>query len=372
MRYADCRRGCRPNLPTKLTHLVRQEADRLNMQDRMVADYWVAPPLPRTKARYVDCDALGGTPFRALVAITGKDVWEVCRLFGPQTAIAWLFPQSAWPHVADALGRLDLALHRNRTEANVKLLAALFEGISNIPSVKKIERGFFASRYQERFQYLRAHRPGGWEPEIRIQGREHVEAARAAGRGMIFWGSAFAYNDLILKMAVHRLGLSLFHYTRPVHGLSKTRFGIRVLNPVRTAIECRYLGARVCAEERIKDAMDVLKHEAEAGGAISIKIGDRGRRRVPVPFFNGQITLAAGPIGLAQRWHALLLPTFTLQTPDGSFEVIIGAPLDSDEADEDARAKAIVKRYVELLTPYVLAYPDQWRGWRFAIPHGAS
>lgn len=342
------------------------------MQDRKASDSWTAPPLPRTRARYVDCDALGGTPFKAPTAVTGKDIWEVVRLFGPQTAIAWLLPQSSWPSVADRLGSLDLALHRKRTEDNAKRLAALFEGVPNAASVEDIERGFFATRYLERFQYLRAHRPDGWEPEIRIQGREHVDAARAAGRGMIFWGSAFAYNDLILKMAVHRLGLRLFHYTRPVHGLSKTRFGIRFLNPVRTSIECRYLGARVCAEERIKEAMEVLKQEAEAGGAISIKIGDRGRRRVTVPFLNGQITLATGPIGLAQRWNARLLPTFTLQGADGGFDVIIGAPLDADGADEDARAKAIVESYVAQLTPYVLAHPEQWRGWRFSIPHDAS
>jgi lauroyl/myristoyl acyltransferase len=296
----------------------------------------------------------------------------VCRLFGPQAGIAWFLPQKSWPGVADMLGRLDLALHRQRTEANVQKLAALFDGVSNAPSVEDIERGFFASRYLERFQYLRAHRPDGWEPDIRIQGREHVDAARAAGRGMIFWGSAFAYNDLILKMAVHRLGLRLFHYTRPVHGLSKTRFGIRFLNPVRTSIECRYLGARVCAEERIRDAMEILKQEAEDGGAISIKIGDRGRRRVSVPFLNGQITLATGPIGLVQRWNALLLPTFTLQGADGGFDVIVGAPLDSDEADEEARARAMVEHYVQQLTPYVLAYPEQWRGWRFSIAHDAS
>jgi lauroyl/myristoyl acyltransferase len=342
------------------------------MQDRKASDYWTAPPLPRTQARYVDCDALGGTPFKAPTAVTGKDIWEVVRLFGPQTAIAWLVPQRSWLSVADRLGSLDLALHRKRTEANAKELAALFDGVANAASVEDIERGFFATRYLERFQYLRAHRPGGWEPTIRIQGREYVDAARAAGRGMIFWGSAFAYNDLILKMAVHRLGLRLFHYTRPVHGLSKTRFGIRFLNPVRTSIECRYLGARVCAEERIKEAMEVLKQEAEAGGAISIKIGDRGRRRVTVPFLNGRITLATGPIGLAQRWNARLLPTFTLQSDDGSFDVIIGAPLEANEADEDARAKAIVESYVAQLTPYVLAHPEQWRGWRFSIPHDAS
>jgi lauroyl/myristoyl acyltransferase len=344
------------------------KADK-TMQDHSPSAHWLAPALPRTQARYVDCDALGGAPYRAPVAIKGKDVWEVFRLFGPQAAIAWLLPQRAWPGAADMLGRLDLALHRRRTEANVKELSALLEGIPNLPSVEEIERGFFASRYLERFLYLRAHRPGGWEPEIRIQGREHVEAAKAAGRGTIFWGSAFAYNDLILKMAVHRLGLRLFHYTRPVHGLSKTRFGIRFLNPVRTSIECRYLGARVCAEERIKDAMEVLRQEAEAGGAISIKIGDRGRRQVSVPLLNGNIQLATGPIGLAKRWNAVLLPTFTLLAADGGFDVIIGAPLDSEEADDEERAKAIVERYSRQLLPHLLAHAEQWRGWRFSIPH---
>jgi lauroyl/myristoyl acyltransferase len=333
---------------------------------------WQAPPLPRTQARYVDCDAIGGTPFCAPVAVKGKDIWEVFRLFGPQAAMAWLLPQSAWPGAADLLGRLDLALHPQRTDANIKHLARLLDGFSSLPGVQAIERGFFASRYLERFQYLRAHRPGGWEPDIRIQGREHVEAARAAGRGMIFWGSAFAYNDLILKMALHRLGLSTFHYTRPVHGLSKTRFGIKFLNPVRTSIECHYLGARVCAEERIKEAMEVLRQEAEAGGAISIKMGNRGRRRVTVPFLNERIELATGPVALARRWNALLLPTFTVQKEDGSFDVVIGAPLQSSEPDEEARARAIVEAYVRELTPRVLAHPEQWRGWRFAIPHDAG
>jgi lauroyl/myristoyl acyltransferase len=342
------------------------------MQDHNVSAYWEAPPLPRTEARYVDCDALGGAPYRAPVAIKGKDVWEVFRLFGPQAAIAWVLPQKAWAGVAAMLAALDLALHPKRTEANLRELAKLCEGYPQLASVEEIERGFFASRYIERFQYLRAHRPDGWEPEIRISGREHVAAAKTAGRGMIFWGSSFAYNDLILKMAVHRLGLRLFHYTRPVHGLSKTRFGVRFLNPVRTSIECRYLGARVCAEERVKDAMEVLKREAESGGAISIKVGDRGRRRVTVSFLNGTIQLATGPIGLAQRWNAVLLPTFTLLRDDGGFDVIIGAPLKSDAADDEGRAKAIVEDYIRQLTPQVLAHPEQWRGWRFAIPHEAS
>ncbi len=34
-------------------------------------------------------------------------------------------------------------------------------------------------------QLLRAYRPGGWNPAIRLTGWQHVEAAQARGRGLI-------------------------------------------------------------------------------------------------------------------------------------------------------------------------------------------
>jgi lauroyl/myristoyl acyltransferase len=244
----------------------------------------------------------------------------------------------------------------------------LLQGFANLPEAWQVERGVLAGQIEERFEYLRAHRPGGWEPEIRFHGSEHVEAARAANRGLLFWGSSFAFNDLIAKIALHRLDLNVYHYTRPVHGLSDTRFGIRVLNPVRTSIECAYLGARVSGEENISGAMQVLKNHLAAGGAVSIKTGNRGKRRASAPFFGGRLELATGTITLANRWGAALLPTFTLRRADGSFDFIVGAELDSPAANEELRALDIVQRYADQIAPLVRAEPLQWRGWRFMIP----
>lgn len=297
-------------------------------------------------------------------------MWELVRLFVLQGAVAWTVPPSQWRHVARAFGALNVAMHRKRTEANKALIATLLDGEKGLPSPLEIERGFFAGRYEERFQYLRSHRPGGWDPVVRIHGAGHVQTAQRAGRGILFWGSAFAFNDLIAKVAFQRLGLEVYHYTRPVHGLSNTRFGIRYLNSVRTSIEYCYLGARVCAEENIKAAMEVLKQKAEAGGSVSIKVGNRGRRRVSVPFLSkARLELATGPVVLAQRWNAALLPTFTLRAPDGSFDVTIGAALDSDASDPEAYSEDIVRQYASQLEPVFLADPCQWRGWRLMEPH---
>jgi Fe-S cluster assembly ATPase SufC len=105
----------------------------------------------------------------------------------------------------------------------------------------------WANRYEERFQYLRAWRPDGWEPEIDILGAEQVRTALDKGRGIIFWAGNFSFNDLIAKIAWRRLGLAVSHFSRPIHGFSTTRFGVRYLNAVRRGIEDRYLGERLMA-----------------------------------------------------------------------------------------------------------------------------
>ncbi|MEA2984082.1 MAG: hypothetical protein QOD94_336 [Alphaproteobacteria bacterium] len=326
-----------------------------------------APRAPR-KGRTIDCDAVGDGNWRAPVSIRAQDIWELWRLFVVQSAIAWTVPSFAWRHVAGGLGALNVLLHALGVSKRLGPLNRILQDHRDWPTPLQVEVGLAAGKYEERFQYLRVYRPGGWEPTIFIYGMEHVDTEFRAGRGLLFWGSSFAFNDLISKMALHRMGLNVYHYTRPVHGLSDTRFGIRYINPVRTSAELRYLEARVCAEVKISDAMDVLKDVAETGGAVSIKTGNRGKRRATAPFLGGQLELATGAIALAARWNAALLPTFTLRRSDGSFDFIIGPPLDSDEQDLERRSQDIVRRYTDQLLPLVKAEPLQWRGWRFVLP----
>ena len=342
----------------------QSSADMSAVSRKTVDDVYLAPPRPYIKAQFIDCDLKDGKTYRAPVAVKGTDLWELVRLFVLQGAAAWLVPPRFWPQMTGFFGRLDVALHPSRTRANTAVMKDVLGDAGEALNALDMERGFFAGRYEERFQYLRSHRPGGWDPIIRIRGREHVEAARAAGQGIVFWGGSFAFNDLISKIAFHRLGLEVSHYTRPVHGLSNSRFGIRYLNSVRTSIESRYLGARVCAEDNVKAAMDVVRQHAEAGGGVSIKVGNRGRRCVSVPFLGGELELATGPVALARRWGAVLLPTFTLRAPDGSFDVTIGKALYSSQNDPEAYAQEIVWQYAEQLAPILLKDPSQWRGWR--------
>ena len=77
--------------------------------------------------------------------------------------------------------------------------------------------------------------------EIKIVGAAHVSAALERGHGIVFLGGTFSFNHLVTKMAFHRLGLPVSHFSRPTHGFSDTIFGIRYLNAICRLVEDRVL-----------------------------------------------------------------------------------------------------------------------------------
>ena len=314
------------------------------------------------RAALIDLDAAAGAPYRAPVAISLQDAVEVPRLL-LQAAFAWALPPRAWPGVARWLGRLNASSHPRRSEDERANIEKVVQGVAGMPPSRDLVAGFYAGRYEERFQFLRA--ASGWEPTLRIHGAEHVQAARNAGRGIVLWAGNFALNDLVSKIAWCRLGLAVSHYTRPVHGLSKTRFGIAVLNRIRSAPEDRYLAERISAETNLAGAMGVLSQRLGQRGAVSLTVGNRGKKLVSAPFLGGRLVLATGAPFLSFASGAALLPTFTVRGSDGVIDVVVGPPLASTETTRDAHAADIIRQYAAALDPYVRRAPLQWRGWRY-------
>ena len=173
---------------------------------------------------------------KALKGIRAQDIVEPIRLT-IQGALAWTLPERAWWPVARVLGRLDVVLHPARTRKETAQVAALITGTQVEHSPARVVIENWGNEYGERFQYLRAWRPGGWSPEIDIIGRTHVSAALDRGCGIVFWSGLFSFNNLVPKMAMHRLGVGPIGFSVPLHGVSKTVFGERYLNRIYRDIE---------------------------------------------------------------------------------------------------------------------------------------
>ena len=299
-------------------------------------------------------------------AITPKDIYEVPRL-AVQGLLAWTLPESVWWPLSRLFGEMNVATHPLRTRRETADVACVLTGTPVASRIARIAAVNWANRYEERFHYLRAWRPGGWNPELEVVGAEHVSAALAKGRGILFWAGNFSFNDLVTKMAWYQLGLAVSHFSRPIHGFSTTKFGVRYLNAVRRGIEDRYLGERIMAEvQETRVATQRMGERLAANGVVSFTVGNRGHRTATANFLGGRITLATGPLALARRTGATVLPVYTLRLAPRSFGITIGEPL---RVPEDTAGNpdytAAVQTYADSLADFVLRDPGQWRGWRY-------
>ncbi|MDP6705011.1 MAG: hypothetical protein QF893_01605 [Alphaproteobacteria bacterium] len=280
--------------------------------------------------------------------------------------LSWLLPERWWPGFARAVAPLAGPMVAGDPAALPAIIArTIGERASRPASPEAILSGLAAEQVLLQLQLLRGYRPGGWRPEIGLVGRDHVEAARERGQGAILWIAFMVHGDLAAKMAFHRAGFEVHHLSRPSHGFSASRFGIRFLNPIHTRIEDRFLGARVTlAPNDARPALEALARHLRGNAVVSVTARRDAKRPAAVPFLDGEIKLAPGAVILARRTGAALLPTFAFREPSGALKVAIEAPLEVPQEGPGSEAvEAVARRYAEVLAPYALAHAGQWKGW---------
>ncbi len=282
------------------------------------------------------------------------------------TMISWGLPQAAWrPFSRMSAPFYGPALSLKSRSKLTEKMRRIIGDRAIARQAGEILRDVVAEDIVSLLELLREYRPGGWKPKIEMPGRQHVADALDRGRGVILWVSYFVHADLVAKMAFHRFGLQVSHFSHPRHGFTSTRFGMKYLNPLQTRVEDRYLRRRVQRGlDNSTDAIAMLGERLRENGVVSLSVRGDSRRPIVAPFFDGEISIAAGASVLAHKTGAALIPVFPVRNEAGDFTVFIEPPLDLDPAaDRGAAVEAAVKGYVGLLEDYVLRYPNQWQGW---------
>jgi lauroyl/myristoyl acyltransferase len=247
-----------------------------------------------------------------------------------------------------------------RAMATYRDLADIHPAYRNVSDVDvRLTQTYMESRLQICDQNLLRR----WRPEIEIAGTRHVEAALARGHGVIFWVTPSAYSDLIAKMAFRKAGFAVSHLSRPGHGFSRSRFGVRFLNRLRTRIEDRYLKDRIRIHKgEEKPAMLALRRALQGNGIVSITVGAQSKSVVKTPMRAGYLRLATGALRLANLTGAALLPVFTFNTDEQQYRVDIGSDISRIAPDQPTNHQLVMNHYVQLLEHYLDEYPAQWRG----------
>ncbi|MBP1602638.1 MAG: Bacterial lipid biosynthesis acyltransferase [Acidobacteria bacterium] len=82
-----------------------------------------------------------------------------------------------------------------------------------------------------------------------------------------------------------------------------------------------------------------------------------------VPFLNGKLRLATGPLTLAAACGSPILPVFTVRENEGTFLVQVEAPIEAGlNQDRKWREARMAEAYARRLESWVRNYPGQWLG----------
>jgi lauroyl/myristoyl acyltransferase len=306
-------------------------------------------------------------PVRALVE--RSDV-TLCALLPVYAALSWLRPEDRWAPLIrsyfvsiDEKGPLDTMVRGIEASGLAPELAISAGAAASILN---------AHRLESYFQYLRDYRPGGWKTETRIDNEPVLKEVVQSGRGAVLWVGHFVYNGLPLKKGMHSAGYEVFHLSRPEHGFSTTRFGMRCLNPIRSIIEERYLAKRIIIErgaehKAVREAHRLLKQ----GKTISITAGHwEGRQLAFAPIGEGFLPMSTGAPSLAHATGAALIPIFIVRE-DGIFRIIVGDEIGMAKNSRENAVREAIAKFAQQLSSYAVAYPDQWRGWKYLKPSDA-
>ncbi len=282
------------------------------------------------------------------------------------TLIAWCLPERLWTIVCNAAARLSMALRASRTRGHCRKLSEILGGHRTALDVKEILACYLAKNHLARVQCMQCYAPGGWSPRLRLEGREHIERALAAGKGAVLWVAPMASKDLVTKMALHQAGYRVSHLSRFDHGFSISRWGARVFNPLWTRIEERFLAERLVMSATTQvSPLRLLIKRLRDNRLVSVTANQEGRKYPHTPpFLSGTIQLAEGAPSLSVATGAALLPVFTVCEPDGTFVTKIEPALVSATGGNPAQEiDSLIAQFVQLLESYTLRFPCDYQGW---------
>ena len=299
---------------------------------------------------------------RAERLITLKDIVTVAKI-AVGGIVVWAVPQRFWLPLSRIVTRGIDATDRAQTRRTANRVRAVAGNRLALHPVAVL-RELSAMNYMRRLQILKVHSTRGFHPPIEVIGREHIDTALEHGRGTILWAGMFVSASLIEPMALHQAGIPLYHLSNRIHGLSNTRFAHRWLNPLITAAENQYLAERIVRTPGFLSALVTMRKRLEENRVVGMRASDGARHVLDLPFLDGRIKLATGPVELAMITGAEVLPMFVVHNDAGEYEVHVEAPIKVRKGGDRKKAVAdATAEFVARLEPYVVSYPSQWMGW---------
>jgi KDO2-lipid IV(A) lauroyltransferase len=256
-------------------------------------------------------------------------IWLIARL--PQPALMWL---------GQRLGALVLRIpsaRRHIAEANIALC---------FPGLDDTARAALVDANLRDIGLMMVEFALGWmgsDPRMaaiptRIEGLEHLEAARAQGKGVLLVGGHFSHLELCARLVSQRIRIA---------GMYR-RMDSTVFEWVVLRARLDYADA-MFEKDDIRGTVKYLRN----GGTLWYAPDQdmRSKDTVFVPFFGVPAATITATHHLARLSGAVVIPFFHRRVPDGQgYALRLGAPLENfpgaDVVSGTARVNACIEQMV--------------------------
>jgi len=291
-------------------------------------------------------DPTCGVPLVPLRRYRAPRWWPVWIGFGILRGLAAL-PWAVQRALAGALGTFAWYVARRDRRTTLINLRLAYPALSE-RARRAIGHRHFRSLVYSLFEIglVWFDRRGRLERLTRIEGREHLEAALAAGRGVLLLGAHFTTNE-IAAAALPQTGHQ--------YDIMYKRSGNELVNQLALRGRSSRNG-RLIPNDKFVELLKVMKR-----GGIALYAPDQrfdGAGSIVVPLFGVPALSNPGTTFIARATRCAVLPFFPLRLADGSGYVMsIGAPLEDFPSGDGTRD---VARYHALIEAAVAKAPEQY------------
>lgn len=285
---------------------------------------------------------------------------SIARLFGWLSIIFCslifrIIPRSWVYAIANGLGALGYIFAVKQRKIAAESLCIAFGNDKSSQEIRKIIKDCFVSIAKGGVEVLLiVERPFLLKKMVKIIGKENLESAISKGKGAIVVSAHFGNFPLILA----KLGFEgykaagIMRYMRDERA-EKIFLGYRKKFGVKTIYT---QPRRVCVEESIRS----LRNNEFLFILLDQNFGTGG---IFVDFFGKEAATATGPVVLAQRTGAVIIPCFMVRQSDNTHQLIFEQALNLEEGRNAQETVAInIQRLTSVIESYIRRYPAEW-GW---------
>jgi KDO2-lipid IV(A) lauroyltransferase len=238
-----------------------------------------------------------------------------------------------------ALESLTIAFGQDKTKSEI-------EQIAKDCFIFMAKSGLEVIFFMDKPKLLRKH--------IEFAGRENLETALAKGKGVILVSAHFGNFPLMLE----KLSLEGYRTTCIIRYMRDERAEkFFTVKRIQVGIKTIYSQPRkACVENSIR----TLRNNELLFIPMDQNFGTGG---VFVDFFGKKAATATGPVVLALRTKAAIIPSFIVRQKDDTHKIIFEEPLNLEEGRTFQETIIInIQKLTDIIESYIRKYPAEW-GW---------